>query len=177
MIASAAPTLAAVLTMLVAWIGVRVGCAVAMTAVRRWRGRTDRPHAARLVEHGVAALVGFSVATTVPPVAPLPLAAATDPGEPAPEPATMRRLTPSVRPAVPTAEPVDQTWTISPGDHLWGLSAVTLEAALGRTPTDTEIAGYVAEVIQRNRHVFAVPTDPDLVFPGQVFVRPPPPAG
>jgi len=169
MIASAAPTLAAVLTMLVAWIGVRVGCAVAMTAVRRWRGRTDRPHAARLVEHGVAALVGFSVA--------MPLAAATDPGEPAPEPATMRRLTPSVRPAVPTAEPVDQTWTISPGDHLWGLSAVTLEAALGRTPTDTEIAGYVSEVIERNRHVFAVPTDPDLVFPGQVFVRPPSPVG
>lgn len=176
MIVPVVPTLVAVLTVLTAWIGTRAGRAVGVVAMRAWRGRLAAPRTARLVEHGVAALIGFSVAATVPPAPPPAVAVATGPAEPAPEPATMRPLPPSVPPVVPAAEPVDETWTIQPGDHLWGLSHVVLEAALGRPPTDTEIAGYLSEVIERNRHAFAVPTDPDLVFPGQVFVCPPPPA-
>jgi nucleoid-associated protein YgaU len=177
MITSVAPTLAAVLALLLVWVGGRAGRAIGAAAVGRWRTRASDLLAARLVEHGVAALLGLSVATTVTPIAPPSSAATTGPGEPAPEPATMRPLTPSIRPAVPAAAAVDQTWTIAPGDHLWGLSHRALEVAFGRTPTDTEIADYVSEVIERNRHVFVVRANPDLVFPGQVFARPPLPAG
>jgi hypothetical protein len=62
---------------------------------------------------------------------------------------------------------------IQPGDHLWHVSVATLRAARGRPPTDAETATYLDELIARNQSVFAVPGDPDLVFPGQVFELPP----
>jgi nucleoid-associated protein YgaU len=73
----------------------------------------------------------------------------------------------------PVAEP---TWTIRSGDHLWGLAQDALRDAAGqetRDPTDAEVGRYVGAVVDRNRATFVVSGHPDLVLPGQVFVRPP----
>jgi hypothetical protein len=75
---------------------------------------------------------------------------------------------------MPGSEPsTDSTWAIAPGDHLWSVSRHTLHDALGRSPTDPEIAAYLARLVARNHDVLAVPSMPDLVFAGQVFVLPP----
>ncbi len=81
--------------------------------------------------------------------------------------------------AAPTpAAPADPatTWTIRPGDHLWRVARSTLAARSTPSPTDAEVLGYLHDLIDANRSRLVVPTDPDLVFPGQVFVLPPVPA-
>lgn len=64
------------------------------------------------------------------------------------------------------------TWTIQPGDHLWHVSQQTLTRATGVAPTDAATATYLHTLIAANVKVFAVPGNPDLVFPGQVFTLP-----
>lgn len=168
-----APLLTPLIAVLVSWLLVRAGQALGAEAARRWRNRTPGQAARRLLERSFAALLGLCVGTTAPPVSAASVAVTTGADEPAPVPVTMRPLTPRPAPITPTAEPADQTWVIAAGDHLWGLSRSALEDALRHVPTDREIAAYVTEVIERNRHVFVVAGDPDLVVPGQVFVRPP----
>lgn len=96
--------------------------------------------------------------------------------------ATMHLLPPhsEPRPASltvgPPLEPAPSTrehWTIEPGDHLWGLASTALRASWDRAPSDREIGEYVHSIIELNRDAFVVPGQPDLVFPGQVFDRPP----
>jgi hypothetical protein len=65
---------------------------------------------------------------------------------------------------------------IETGDHLWGVAARTLAVAWGADAEPSEIAGYLQRLIDTNRAVLAIPDDPDLVFPGQVFALPPVPA-
>jgi nucleoid-associated protein YgaU len=89
------------------------------------------------------------------------------PAEPAV--ASMRVVTPSL--PAPASTPTN--WTIVAGDHLWGLSDRALSDAWGRPATDAEVATYLAAVVDLNRGVLVVPGEPDLVFPGQVFARPP----
>jgi hypothetical protein len=55
------------------------------------------------------------------------------------------------------------------------LAAAALAESWATTPTDAEVADYLALVVEHNRATLAVPDHPDLVFPGQVFVRPPVP--
>ena len=69
----------------------------------------------------------------------------------------------------PSPPPDERTWTIAPGDHLWGVAARTLADARHRPPADAEVARYLDRLVDRNRSVLVVPTDPDLVYPGQVF--------
>jgi nucleoid-associated protein YgaU len=73
---------------------------------------------------------------------------------------------------LPDAAPEVSVWTIRPGDHLWGLATDALREH-GREPSDREVADYVAVVVEQNRDALVVPGHPDLVLPGQVFVRPP----
>jgi nucleoid-associated protein YgaU len=70
----------------------------------------------------------------------------------------------------PTAPP--PTWVIRPGDNLWSVAEATLAGAWGRPPSDTEIDGYWMTLIGANRARLAHGDDPDLVFPGQVFLLP-----
>jgi hypothetical protein len=65
------------------------------------------------------------------------------------------------------------TWTVQPGDHLWGLAQRALAGGGESSPTDAEIAAYVDAVVELNRSRLVVPNEPDLIFPGQVFERPP----
>jgi len=83
---------------------------------------------------------------------------------------------PADAPASPAAEtPEAPTWTIAPGDHLWHVAEATLGFTLGRPPRPAAIATYLDLLIDQNLDVLAVPGQPDLVFPGQVFTLPPVP--
>ena len=101
-----------------------------------------------------------------------------DPPAATAEPPVMRRLddpppTPPVElPPAPIGPTSPASWTIRPGDHLWGVATHTLIVAWGRPPSDREILAYVHAVVQANEQVFVVPGDADLVYPGQQFVLP-----
>lgn len=96
-----------------------------------------------------------------PPAAPPPTVLAAGAGAGAGAPAADGGLWPT-------------TWTIAPGDHLWGRSARLLAAARQRPPTEGEIAALVDRVVDLNRDRLVVRDQPDLVFPGQVFEVPAP---
>ena len=56
------------------------------------------------------------------------------------------------------------------------MASVTLGQQWAATPTDAQILDYLQDLISANRDRLAVASDPDLVYPGQVFVLPPVPA-
>ncbi|MCX7621719.1 MAG: hypothetical protein N2037_12855, partial [Acidimicrobiales bacterium] len=97
---------------------------------------------------------------TTPPAFPKPAPGASTADEPAPHGTTPPGLSASI-------------WTIAPGEHLWHVSATTLARAWSRPPTNAEIASYLNQLIRLNADRFVVPGEPDLVYPGQVFVLPP----
>lgn len=65
------------------------------------------------------------------------------------------------------------SWTVAPGEHLWGIAHHTLAAAWARPPTDDETATYLDALIATNQERLPVPGNSDLIFPGQVFELPP----
>jgi nucleoid-associated protein YgaU len=123
-----------------------------------------------------------------PPGAPAPLVGASTEAPPADEASTaadppvvvMRSIDPeAAAPEAPPAEeaapattPNDDTWTVELGDHLWAIAEETLRDA-GVPAGDDEVASYWRELVDANRDRLADPTDPDLLFPGQVLVVPP----
>ena len=100
--------------------------------------------------------------------------------EPSPPP-VMRRLddaavpVPEPVPAPPQVVPAPATWTIRPGDHLWGVASAVLADAWGRPGTDSEVTPYWTALVEENRAGLADPSNPDLVFAGQVMRLPPVP--
>jgi hypothetical protein len=66
------------------------------------------------------------------------------------------------------------TWTVVPGDHLWSIAERALATAWGRAPTEDEVVPYWQALIDENRHAFADPQNPDLIYAGQVFTLPAP---
>ncbi|MGH9212820.1 MAG: BTAD domain-containing putative transcriptional regulator [Acidimicrobiales bacterium] len=66
--------------------------------------------------------------------------------------------------------------TVQPGDNFWELAEAELTSAWGRAPTDAEIVGYWQSMVDSNRGQLMPPGDPDLIYPGQVFTAPAPPA-
>jgi hypothetical protein len=96
--------------------------------------------------------------------------------------ATMRVVVPAAGPAPPPAAaapppPASATWTVTPGESLWGKAEAVLAEAWGRPPTDREITPYWRSLVDANRSRLADPGNPDLIFSGQVLDVPPPPAG
>lgn len=86
----------------------------------------------------------------------------------------LRRLPEVAPPPVATEAP---RWTVAPGDHLWSIAERTLAGAWQRTPAEAEVLPYWEQVVARNRASLADPANPDLLFPGQELVLPPPPPG
>ena len=87
---------------------------------------------------------------------------------------------PSPAPAAPAPAPTPPppaaaTITLAPGDHLWSVAARTLAAAWGRPAGDREVAPYWRLLVDLNRSSLPNPSDPDLVFPGEVIRLPPVP--
>jgi nucleoid-associated protein YgaU len=118
------------------------------------------------------------VLTNLGPVAPPSHAGHT------PRPAVAPEERPTTSPARrrPPPRPPRSTWAdparryaIEAGDNLWSISERTLAKAWGRQPTDVEIGRYWTVVIARNQSVLPDPSDPSLVFPGDVVVLPIPP--
>ena len=169
-----ATTLAQVATRLAGWVSaVTVVDAVTAPALRR------------LVTGALAA----GVALTSPAVVNLggpPVAVAASEAAPEDGTATMRRVDPQPapvadRPAAPpvtapdAAPPTPRSWTVRPGDHLWGIAEAALTAAWGRPPAGTEAAPYWEQVVAANRDRLVRPDDPDLLFTGQAVLLPDPP--
>lgn len=152
----------------------------------------DEPAAA------VVAIVGTSGPTTAPtttastaPTAPAPATLAwvgshgvTDPlgssaATAAPDPASPIVTTTPAVPAVAVPHPAETaTVMVRSGEHCWGIAAREVAARLGggAAPGDEEVWPYFQALLQANADRFAVPGEPDLVFPGQILVLPPWPA-
>lgn len=77
-------------------------------------------------------------------------------------------------PMVPAPSSAHQ-WTVASGDHLWHIAQSILGQRWGRAPTDAEVTPYWSAVVEANRSSLADPNNPDLIFPGQVFMLPDPP--
>jgi hypothetical protein len=62
---------------------------------------------------------------------------------------------------------------VEPGDNLWSIASTTLESRLGRAASDQEIVAYWQAVIEVNRRRLPVPSDPSLLFAGDLIQLPP----
>ncbi len=74
----------------------------------------------------------------------------------------------------PAPAPVDllavgEVWEVERGDHLWAIAEQTLASAWGAAPSDREVAVYWSALVDHVRPLLADPSNPDLIFPGQVF--------
>ena len=129
------------------------------------------------VSLGLAASGVLAVAT---PALRTPAAAATQPAatDGSPPTVTMHRLTPSetvpVAPEVTARAASTDRWTVKPGECFWSIAESLLAERWGRAPNDVEIIPYWRRLIDANRHELAQRDNPDLVFPGQIFVIPAP---
>jgi DNA-binding SARP family transcriptional activator len=78
---------------------------------------------------------------------------------------------------VPTAAPAGAPEAtgevmVVAGDNFWTLAQRRLSEVWGRPPADDETRPYWREMVELNRPRLAPPGDPDLIYPGQVFVTP-----
>lgn len=89
-----------------------------------------------------------------------------------PGPPMMRRLHPPEPVGAAPSEVV-----IAAGDHLWSVAERALATAWGRTPSDAEVAPFWEQVVEVNRARLADPSNPDLLFTGQLVAVPVPPTG
>jgi len=103
---------------------------------------------------------------------PAPTPTHTRSSPPAPRSPAARRRTASPRHRPSLTHTGAPTWTVRPGDHLWGIAAATLRQRLGRVPTDAEVEPYWRRLIDLNRSRLVDPGNPDLIFPTQVFDLP-----
>ncbi|HKY14892.1 MAG TPA: phosphotransferase [Microthrixaceae bacterium] len=92
-----------------------------------------------------------------------------------PAPTSLATLEPTTVPVATTPTSRVSTWTVSPGDHFWGIAERTLTEAWGRVPSDRETTRYWRALIAENRSRLADRHNPDLVYIGQVFELPPTP--
>jgi nucleoid-associated protein YgaU len=66
-------------------------------------------------------------------------------------------------------------WTVHHGDNFWSIASAVMRVALGRQPTDPEVARYWLPLVLHNEARLVSP-DPSLIFPGQIFDLLPPPS-
>ena len=166
--------------------------------------RTVEALSTPLVRRLVAGVVGLSLAATAGgggvALAHPARAAAPPQAEPmhllppdAPsEPPRMRLLPPGgiAAPPLPSTPPAaapadagatvalpapSRTWTVRPGDHLWGKAEAVLAESWGRAPADAEVDPYWRAMVAANRSRLRDPANSDLVFPGQELAVPAPP--
>ena len=125
------------------------------------------------VSLAAAAVTSVGVAAT----AARPTTAVAVEAEAAPD--TMRRLQEEpgnlVMRRLPDTAAVPTEWNVQPGEHLWSVAETVLEQAWGRPASDAEIDPYWRALVELNRSRLADPSNPDLVYPGQVLAVPPPP--
>jgi hypothetical protein len=108
-----------------------------------------------------------SPTSTVAPIAPTSAPTSLAPVPPPPR---------APAPAIPsdTGHPDDELWTVTPGDTFWSIAEEALTDRRGSFPTQHEIVRYWRQLIATNQPRLAVPSNPDLLLPGQSLVLPPP---
>ena len=116
------------------------------------------------------------VAATLTLAAAMP-AGAQGRGDPSPRPPIMQIVDASTAPDPPVlrvATPPESlsTHTVAPGDTFWSIAEDALRA-WGAQATDAEIVPYWRALIDANRDRLEARDEPDLIYPGQVFVLPP----
>lgn len=127
------------------------------------------PFVRRLVGGALGATLAVAPATPVAADGPPPTVmmrllddAPTAPSTPTP---------PAVTVEAPPA-PAPREWVVVPGDSFWRIAERHLEQQLTRRPTDGQVARYWVALIAANRDRLVVPSEPDLIHPGQRFVLP-----
>lgn len=65
------------------------------------------------------------------------------------------------------------TWTVRPGESLWRIALLSLQAARRRPVSDAEVAPYWLSVVERNRASLPDPANADLLYVGMTVVLPP----
>lgn len=74
--------------------------------------------------------------------------------------------------ATPTAATGGREVVVRSGDHLWGIAEQDLRDALDRAPTEAEVHRHWQRVVRVNADRLVVPTNPDLLQPGQRIALP-----
>ena len=65
------------------------------------------------------------------------------------------------------------TWTVRPGDSLWSIAQARVATSGATGADEVEVATYWVRLIAANRDRLVQPSNPDLIFAGQVLVLPP----
>lgn len=73
----------------------------------------------------------------------------------------------------PAMEAPPATWTVRPGESLWRIALLSLQAARRRPVSDAEVAPYWLSVVERNRASLPDPANADLLYVGMTVVLPP----
>ena len=100
--------------------------------------------------------------------------------EPPPEAgtATMHVVTDPTLPASAAATPpthavaVADAVSVETGDSLWSIAQGALVDAGDASPSDAAVTSYWRRVIEANLSVLVEPTNPDLIYPGQIITLP-----
>lgn len=116
-----------------------------------------------------------TVATTPPPPPPPPTPPDdAPPGSAAPGTAAPDGAEP-ITPGAQAGAAAGRTWPVQPGEHFWAVAEKVLAESWSRPPADDEVDPYWRALVDANRSMLRDPANPDLLFPGQVIVVPPPP--
>lgn len=64
--------------------------------------------------------------------------------------------------------------TVAPGDNFWVIAARVAAQRLGHTPTNAQVAPVWQAIVAANAGHLVHPGNPNLIYPAQQFVIPPP---
>ena len=78
-----------------------------------------------------------------------------------------------ILPAADGSRGGDGLYTVQPGDNMWSIASDCLTAREGKTPSADRIAEAWRQMIDLNRSRI-ISGDPDLIFPGEQLLMPPP---
>lgn len=75
-------------------------------------------------------------------------------------------------PAVPLPAVSSEVVVVEPGDSLWSIAREALVDAGQPDPDDAVVTAYWQRLIEHNRHALVVPSNPDLIYAGQIVSLP-----
>lgn len=92
------------------------------------------------------------------------------------QPGWILRLPAAAQAPVPDSSARSVDVVVQRGDSLWSIAEDTLEARLGREPTDAEVRPHWLRIVENNRDRLADPSNPSLLYAGQQIAVPAEPA-
>ncbi len=81
---------------------------------------------------------------------------------------------PPLAPHAAAGAPGPDRVVVRPGDSFWRLAEEAVGEAGGERPQEHEVARYWRRLVEVNRAVLVDDRNPDLLYPGQTLVLPPP---